>query len=108
MSGSSYYKALSVYIYSLLIDRRIFRPRYRNLGLLRARFSDIPILGVSATLPAATLEYIHKSLSLNRDSILCSMGVDRRNITLFTVPLARGEEASMKPLMDLVPEAACA
>jgi hypothetical protein len=34
------------------------------------------------------------------------MGVDRRNITLFTVPLARGEEASMKPLMDLVPEAA--
>ena len=33
------------------------------------------------------------------------MGVDRRNITLFTVPLARGEEASMKPVMDLVPKA---
>jgi ERCC4-related helicase len=34
------------------------------------------------------------------------MGVDRPNITLFTVPLARGDEASMKPLMDLIPEAA--
>jgi len=48
-----------------LIDRRIFRPRYCNLGLLQARFSDIPILSVSATLPANTLEYIHQSLSLN-------------------------------------------
>jgi len=34
------------------------------------------------------------------------MGVDRQNITLFTVPLARGDEASMKPLLELIPEAA--
>jgi len=54
LSFSSYLMAL--------IDRRVFRPRYCNLGLLRARFSDIPILGVSATLPAKTLEYIHQSL----------------------------------------------
>jgi superfamily II DNA helicase RecQ len=66
----------------------------------------ILILGLSATLPPHTLEYIHQSLCLNRDSILCSMGVDRPNITLFTVPLARGDEASMKTLMNLIPEAA--
>ena len=60
-----------------LSDRRIFRPHYCNLGLLRARFSDILILGVSAILTANTLEYIHQSLSLNRDTILCSMGVDQ-------------------------------
>jgi len=33
------------------------------------------------------------------------MGVDRRNITLFTVPLAHGDEGSMKPLLKLIPKA---
>jgi superfamily II DNA or RNA helicase len=88
----------------LVREWRVFRPHYRNLGLLRTRFPRVPIMACSATLPKATLAYIHKSLYLERPTVLCDMPTDRPNITLFTAPIPKGQPKSMTPLLDLVPK----
>jgi hypothetical protein len=82
----------------------VFRPHYRNLGLLRTRFPRVPIMACSATLPKGTLAYIHKSLHLDSPTILCDMPTDRPNITLFTAPIPKGQMESMAPLLELVPD----
>jgi hypothetical protein len=63
-------------------------------------------MALSATLPKATLEYIHKALHLKTPTVLCDMPTDRPNITLFTAPIRGGKTKSMLPLLDLVPEEA--
>jgi hypothetical protein len=60
-------------------------------------------MACSATLPKATLAYIHKSLHLESPTVLCDMPTDRSNITLFTAPIPKGQTESMAPLLDLVP-----
>jgi superfamily II DNA or RNA helicase len=82
----------------------VFRPHYRNLGLLRTRFPRVPIMACSATLPKDTLAYIHKSLHLESPTILCDMPTDRPNISLFTAPIRKRQVDSFQPLLDLVPE----
>jgi hypothetical protein len=90
----------------LTAPRRIFRPYYRNLGLLRTRFPSVPIMACSATMPNMTLDYIHKSLHLETPTVLCDMPSDRPNISLFTVPIARGQIQTREPLLNLLPREA--
>jgi hypothetical protein len=90
----------------LTVTRRIFRPCYRNLGLLRTRFPSVPIMACSATMPNMTLDYIHKSLHLETPTVLCDMPSDRPNISLFTVPIAKGERQTREPLLNLLPREA--
>jgi superfamily II DNA helicase RecQ len=90
----------------LVREWRQFRPHYRNIGLLRTRFPRVPIMACSATLPEATLFYIHKSLHLETPTVLCDMPTDRTNISLFTAPIERGQLQSRAPLLELVPTGA--
>jgi superfamily II DNA helicase RecQ len=90
----------------MYITRRVFRPWYRNLGLLRIRFSSVPILACSATLPGYALDYIHTALHLAKPTILCELSTDRPNITLFTAPIPVGELKSRRPLLNLIPQEA--
>jgi superfamily II DNA or RNA helicase len=90
----------------LVREWRQFRPHYRNIGLLRTRFPRVPIMACSATLPEATLSYIHKSLHLETPTVLCDMPTDRTNISLFTAPIERGQLQSRAPLLELVPSEA--
>jgi hypothetical protein len=69
------------------------------------RFS-VPLFGCSATLPAHVLLYIHKSVGLTSDAILCERSVDRLNITLMTAPIKRGELTSRNPLEFIIPDGA--
>jgi superfamily II DNA or RNA helicase len=87
----------------LVREWRQFRPHYRNIGLLRTRFPRAPIMACSATLPEATLSYIHKSLHLETPTVLCDMPTDRTNISLFTAPIERGQLQTRAPLLELVP-----
>jgi hypothetical protein len=63
-------------------------------------------MACSATLPKATLNYIHKSLHLGSPTVLCNNSSDRPSISLFTAPIEKGHLESRKPLLDLVPEEA--
>jgi hypothetical protein len=63
-------------------------------------------MALSATLPKATLAYIHKSLHLQSPTVLCDMPTDRPNITLFTAPIRGGKIKTMQPLLELLPEEA--
>jgi hypothetical protein len=65
-------------------------------------------MACSATLPQSTLKYIHKSLHLERPTVLCDMPTDRVNITLFTAPISKGEIQNRRPLLDLIPGEAAA
>jgi hypothetical protein len=56
-------------------------------------------MALSATLPKATLGYIHKALHLETSTVLCDMPTDRPNITLFTAPIREGKIDSMQPLL---------
>jgi hypothetical protein len=60
-------------------------------------------MACSATLPEATLSYIHKSLHLETPTVLCDMPTDRTNISLFTAPIERGQLQTRAPLLELVP-----
>jgi hypothetical protein len=90
----------------LVREWRQFRPHYRNIGFLRTRFPSVPILACSATLPEATLSYIHKSLHLETPTVLCDMPTDRTNISLFTAPIERGQLQTRAPLLELLPNQA--
>jgi hypothetical protein len=63
-------------------------------------------MACSATLPKATLNYIHKSLHLACPTVLCNNSCDRPSISLFTAPIEKGHLESRMPLLDLVPEEA--
>jgi hypothetical protein len=63
-------------------------------------------MACSATLPKATLNYIHKSLHLGSPTVLCNNSSDRPSISLFTAPIEKGHLESRMPLLDLVPEEA--
>jgi hypothetical protein len=63
-------------------------------------------MACSATLPEATLSYIHKSLHLETPTVLCDMPTDRTNISLFTSPIERGQLQSRAPLLELLPNEA--
>jgi superfamily II DNA helicase RecQ len=93
-------------VVNLTVTRRIFRPYYRNLGLLRTRFPSVPILACSAMMPNMTLDYIHKSLHLETPTVLCDMPSDRPTISLFTVPIANGQIQTREPLLELLPSEA--
>jgi hypothetical protein len=53
-----------------------------------------------------TLDYIHKSLHLETPTVLCDMPSDRPNISLFTVPIAKGQIQTREPLFNLLPREA--
>ena len=86
----------------LVRDWKEFRPHYRNLGLLRVRWRNVPILACSGTLPTYYLHYLHKSVGLRARTILCELDTDRPNITMVTAPIPTGEVANRKTLEWLV------
>jgi hypothetical protein len=63
-------------------------------------------MACSATLPQATLNYIHQSLHLDSPTVLYGMPSDRENISLFTAPIPKGQLESQDALLALVPDEA--
>ncbi|KAF8242679.1 hypothetical protein K440DRAFT_510302, partial [Wilcoxina mikolae CBS 423.85] len=65
-----------------------FRKEYANIGGLRAFLpASVPFLAMSATLPRRSLQYIHQSLGLSKNTVLIKMPLDRPNIFLCAVPI---------------------
>lgn len=58
-----------------------FRKKYANVGKLRAFFSDVSIMALSATITRNVLEYICESLHLRTPVQLYKQTLDRPNIT---------------------------
>lgn len=88
----------------LVREWKEFRPHYRDLGKLRARWRRVPILACSGTLPVYVLHYVHESLGLRPETVLCELDTDRANITVITAPIPPGEVGNRKTLNFLVPE----
>ncbi|KAF8244903.1 hypothetical protein K440DRAFT_557531, partial [Wilcoxina mikolae CBS 423.85] len=54
-----------------------FRKEYTNIGGLRAFLpASVPFLAMSATLPRRSLQYIHRSLDLSKNTVLIKMPLD--------------------------------
>lgn len=62
-----------------------FRPEYRQLGELRARWPEVPCLAVTATADAATRADVAGHLGLGPESIFVT-GFDRPNLRYEVVP----------------------
>ena len=104
---SEFQKRLSLIVIDeghLIREWRKFRPVYRNIGLLKARWSKVPFLICSGTLPGYVLEYVHKVLEMLPATVFCELDTDRPNITIMTAPIPHGTVGSRKSLEFLVPE----
>ncbi len=66
-----------------------FRPDYRALGRLKARFSEVPMLAVTATADIKTRDDILKQLQLNAPVVNVA-SFDRPNLTLSAEPKQGG------------------
>lgn len=89
----------------LIRDWRRFRPFYRNLDVLRAKWSKVPILACSGTMPPHVLDYIWVTLKMRRLTCFCDLESDRPSITLISAPLKSGTVTSMSPLEYVIPQA---
>lgn len=65
-----------------------FRPDYRNLGLLKQKFKDVPVIAVTATADQETVEDILVSLDI-KDAKIFKSSFDRPNISYTIKPKSR-------------------
>ncbi|KAF8242253.1 hypothetical protein K440DRAFT_509048, partial [Wilcoxina mikolae CBS 423.85] len=81
-----------------------FWKEYVNIGGLRTFLpASVPFLAMSAILPRRSLQYIHRSLGLSKNTVLIKMPLDRPNIFLCAVPI-RGTQQNHADLNVLVPD----
>lgn len=83
-------------------DWKDFRPRYSELGVLRARLPRVPYLGVTATLTPKMEDYIKKSSGFDYSSPVYRTSVDRPEISL-SVIFAEGKLGSFEDLRRFFP-----
>ena len=80
-----------------------FRPDYRALGKLKARFDGIPRLAVTATADARTRDDILAQLQLT-DPVVHVASFDRPNLTLSAEPKRGGRSARIVALVKARPD----
>lgn len=60
---------------------RDFRPAYKELGSLRKRFPEIPIIALTATAPQYVQDYVTEKLKLRVNFLLVKTALDRPNLS---------------------------
>ncbi|KAF8460173.1 P-loop containing nucleoside triphosphate hydrolase protein [Kalaharituber pfeilii] len=76
-----------------------FREEYKMIGNLRAHFLKVPFFCATATLTPVGLTYIHKTLRLQKPSILHRRSTRRENIRLAVMRMEKG----YSPLSKMIP-----
>lgn len=90
----------------LVSEWKDFRPQYNELRVLRSRISaEVPLLGVSATLDAHTLDWVRTSAGFEKDVRMMRSSIDRPEI-YFQISCIKETEKSMLNLQSLLPETA--
>lgn len=81
---------------------RDFRPTYKELGSLREKCPEIPIIALTATAPQYVQEYVTKQLKLRDNFFLVKTALDRPNLS-FEVRNSNGNYiAQVLPLLQQV------
>jgi len=79
-----------------------FRPDYRNLGRLKERFADVPMLAVTATADNKTRDDILTQLRLETPAVHVA-SFDRPNLTLSAAPKRAGRADEIVSLIKARP-----
>lgn len=88
----------------LVSEWKDFRPQYNELRVLRSRISaEVPVLGVSATLDAYTLDWVQASVGFENDVRIMRSSIDRPEI-YFQISCIQETETSMLDLQCLLPK----
>jgi len=78
-----------------------FRPDYRNLGRLKARFPTVPTVALTATADARTRADILQSLNIGEAEVFVD-SFARPNLRLSALPKAGGQAKTETQLLELV------